>query len=220
MIAGTGLLGVSSDTQTDLHGDPFVAPGVVRFRRGVPRSFERYIRIRDPKTGARRLLARARKLGIPQAIDWFMIDTVAEGSSAWSRLQVTASHSPYDRRFAIDVSDTTEGYPADLDIARSYRQAETVQVQSDCSRDMESRVNKSDSRNSSAQFRPLPIIVVAKEGSSSPSSPWIVTRPSFSVTTEIELLEDSPNAEILSILTSAAKFVSLLLLLIRQRILF
>ena len=70
------------------------------------------------KRGARRLLARA-KLGIPQAIDWFMIDTVAEGSSAFGhayKLRPLIVHTT--DVLQVDVSDTTEGYPADLDTPR------------------------------------------------------------------------------------------------------
>jgi glycosyltransferase involved in cell wall biosynthesis/GR25 family glycosyltransferase involved in LPS biosynthesis len=190
-------LGFSSDTQTILHGDPFVAPGVVRFRRGVPRSFGGgTFGYAIRKRGARLLLERAQRLGIPQAIDWFMIDTMAEtGDSALGhvyKLRPLIVHTT--DVLQVDVSDTTEGYPADLDLDRSHREARAAQTRSDCvSASSSSGDSGSGSSGSSGGstpvLQPLPIIVVAKEAALA-SSPWIVTRPSFKITTEIEVLQD------------------------------
>ena len=122
-------LGFSSNQQSALYGDIEVAPGIQQFPN-VKRSFGGgtfgYVMRRR---GATFLLDRAQKHGISQAIDWFMMDNGMGGVKPGS-VGSMAPHVVYKLApmlilttpvLQLNVSDTTQSYPADLRIEEASK---------------------------------------------------------------------------------------------------
>jgi GR25 family glycosyltransferase involved in LPS biosynthesis len=173
-------LGFSSNSQSLLYGDVGVAPGIQRFSN-VRRSFGGgTFGYAIRKRGARFLLDKAKQFGISQAIDWFMMDTgmggAMPGMSPYSVYKLSPLLVITTPVLQLNVSDTTQNYPADLRADEASKWLLKAKANKTC-RSIEPSISVPSSSTSSAI--PMRIFV-------SPA-PVIVTRPSFRWKMELEL---------------------------------
>ena len=202
-------LGFSSNQQSALYGDIEVAPGIQQFPN-VKRSFGGgtfgYVMRRR---GATFLLDRAQKHGISQAIDWFMMDNGMGGVKPGS-MGSMAPHVVYKLApmlilttpvLQLNVSDTTQSYPADLRIEEASKFSLLEKARVVCGTDNSNKkINSPAGAGNGGGVGPGSGVVLGSDNSSGGSlsipmrisvstAPKIVTRPSFRWKMELELAQ-------------------------------
>ena len=215
-------------TKTTLYDNHEISPGMYQYRSSSSSSSSSSGNgnVRDRsygggtggyllrKKGAVLLLQQARKYGIAQPIDWFMIE-VGLGSMTWrgeskssnvmNRIYVMTPYlfnTPKGLGERGTVSDTTEMYPAQQKIAQAQKIVEDRDIVMRCGSKNSSSdgvITSSSSSSSSLpgqqqQQRNWFTVDVSHGGDVVPATAtsWIVPRPSFDLTVELDMLQQCP----------------------------